>query len=280
MSIRFFPFTAFHGKRSAGSTFIRVEQLLKYWPEAGIYKYGENPDVLIYQKVYVTQDYKFPAHFKNIQILDICDPDWIDGTLIKETLDCVDAVTCPTKAIADFLAQLTDKPIKIIPDRFDISVIPKPKKHTKKAKKVVWFGYSHNAHGLKPALPLLAELGLELIVISDDNPMYLKHSKLKRTFIKYEEKTFYKDIQQADFAVLPIGNRPQDRFKSNNKEVKAILAGLPVAKDIESVEKYMDPKARQSFLDNNYVKIKEEYNVKLSIRQYQELINEIKDQRA
>ena len=54
VDVRFMTFEQYHGKRNIGSTRIRVRNLLKHWKEADIYKYGENPDVLIFQKVYMT----------------------------------------------------------------------------------------------------------------------------------------------------------------------------------------------------------------------------------
>ena len=39
------------------------------------------------------------------------------------------------------------------------------------AKTVVWFGYSHNIEALKQAIPLIEELNLNLIIISNDDPI-------------------------------------------------------------------------------------------------------------
>lgn len=262
-----------------GSTFIRMKQLEKYWEGFKQYKYGENPDTLIFQKVYITPDWRFMEHFEGIKILDICDPDWLDGALVNETLLHMDAVTCPTPALADFLSQLTKKPIRVIPDRFDVEQVSKTQhSYNTTAKKVVWFGYSHNIEPMRPAIGLLKELGLGLIVIANDDPLFNRYIDDYK-FIKYNEDTIYENLQLADFAILPVGNRPQDRFKSNNKTVKAILAGLPVAIDEETVRLYMSPTERQSFLDNNYAKIKKDYDIKLSVAEYQELINEIETQR-
>jgi len=284
--IRFFTFSQFHNKRPpAGSTQIRVNQLIKYWPEAGLYKYGENPDVLIFQKVYLTQDYRFPIHFKGKKILDICDPDWTDGlSPIKETIDAMDAVTCPTEAMAEFLRQMTDKPVRVIKDRFDIDVLPEPKRHTGRAKTVVWFGYYHNSEVLRPALPLLKEHGLKLILISNDDPLAFRwplapehrdYLKDNYQFIKYNEETIYHDLQKADIALLPIGNRPQDVFKSENKTVKAELAGLPVSQDPESLEKYLKGENRQAFVDKYYESVRDNYDVRKSVDEYKQLINEL-----
>lgn len=279
--VRFFTFSQYHNKRPVvGSTFIRVNQLLKYWDGADLYKYGENPDVLIFQKVYCTQDYKFPIHFKGLKILDICDPDWLDGVAIKETVDAVDAVVVPTQALKDFISQLTDKPIRVIPDRFDMDLIPKkPKTHVKKARTVVWFGYKHNAEILRPALPLIRELGLNLKIISNDNPFLFQYAdsvpQEKYEYIKYDEATIYKELQKADFAIMPQGFRPNDKYKSNNRMVKAILAGLPVAKDKDEVLSFMEPENRHKFIKDNYGRIKAEYDVRQSVEDYKELIDEL-----
>ena len=81
--VSFFTFEAFHAKSNVGSTKIRVHNLIKYWEEAELYKYGEKPDVMIFQKVYVNKDYKLPVTFPAVKILDICDPDWFEGVPIR-----------------------------------------------------------------------------------------------------------------------------------------------------------------------------------------------------
>lgn len=284
-SVSFFDFSRYHGKYpDAGSTNIRVNQLLKYWPEANKYLFGQHPDVLIFQKVYCTPDYKFPKHYQGIKILDICDPDWLDGvTSIKETVDAVDAVTCSSDALRKFIKQMTNKPVITIADRFDLENIPTRKKHKYEARTVAWFGYRHNSDTLRPAMRLLNELNLNLLVISDDDPLAWQwvparidseeYRKEKYTYFKYNEDTFYETMFKADFALLPIGSRPLDVFKSNNKTVKAILSGLPVAHDADDVRKFLNAEEREKYLDENYEKTKQEYDVKKSVEQYKELID-------
>jgi hypothetical protein len=279
--IRFLTFSQFHNKNPvAGSTHIRVNQLLKYWPEAGLYKYGESPEVLVFQKVYCSLDYQFPKHFPGKKILDVCDPDWLDGiTPIKETIDAVDAVTCPTKNMQAFLQQMTDKPVVHIKDRFDLEVLPPPKKHTGEAKTVVWFGYSHNAETLKPAVPIIEEKGLNLLIISEDDPIAYRWAspgfRTKYAYRKYNEATIYQDLQRADFCILPKGTRPVDYYKSENKTVKAQLAGLPVASDMGKFDLYMDGAERQRYVDDNWEKVKHEYDVRKSVKEYKELIKRL-----
>lgn len=282
--IRFFTYSQFHNKvPPVGSTLIRVHQLLPYWNEADLYTYGENPDVLIFQKVYISQDYKFPAHFENIKILDICDPDWLEGIAIKETVDAMDAITVPTKPLKDFISQLTDKPIVIIPDRFDLAKIPTLKLHVKPAKTVTWFGYSHNAGLLRPALPIIRHLKLNLKIIANEDPYLHQYPDSipieKYEFVKYDEDTIYQEMQKADFVIFPEGGRPVDKYKSNNKTVKAMLAGLPVATTKEEVLEFMDANKRSIHMLEQYDTIKAEYDVRKSVEQYKGLINDIRASR-
>lgn len=286
LSIQFFPFETFHGKKNIGSSQIRVHQLIKYWPESSLYKYGARPDVLIFQKVFIGPDYKFPAHYMGIKILDVCEPPHLEGNLIRETIDVMQAVTCPTEALAKFLRQLTDKPVVVIPDRFDLAIIPERKPHENEAKRVLWFGYRHNAITLKPAMDTIDRLGLHLTVIADDDPMAwqwlprdraeaFRHDR-RYKYLKYKEETIYDEMQQCDFAIMPEGGRPQDRFKSNNKTVKAILAGLPVAKTKDDLERFMKAEEREKYMIEHYNRTKKEYDVLLSIRQYKDLIATLK----
>lgn len=283
-SVRFFSFAQFHNKRpSPGSTQIRVEQLIKYWPEADLYKYGEHPETLIFQKVYCGQDYTFPIKYDGIRILDLCDPDWLEGAPIKQTIDGMDAITCSSQGIVDFVKQLTDKPVIHIPDRFDLKDIPKPKQHTDKAKTVLWFGYHHNLGTLKPAIPDIQRLDLKLLIISDNDPnleQSLRQISNKITYKKYEQETVYKHMQTADFTIFPKGTRPRDKFKSNNKTVKSILAGLPVATSTADIISFMEAENRQKYIDKHYAIMKEQYDVKRSIEQYKELIDELKRSKA
>lgn len=281
-NIRFFTFEAYHGKKNIGSTKIRVHNLIKYWSEADLYKYGENPDVLIFQKVYITYDYKFPQNFKGIKILDICDPDWKDSPdiFIKETLDAMDAVVTSSQALADYLQQMTDTPCRLIKDRFDLSEFPKPKVHKGRAKKAVWFGYAHNIDTMKFSVRSLARLGLDLIVISDHDPLAYKWSgdkdyEEKYTYYKYNHP-IYKQLQEADICILPEGQRPFDYFKSDNKTVIAELCGLPVVKNLEELEIMLDPDARNKHVKENYEKLIKEYDCKNSVKKYKELIDEIR----
>lgn len=285
-SVRYLTYSMFHNKDPVvGSTFIRVNQLLKYWPQAKLYKYGENPDAMIFQKVYTSYDYKWPQHFEGIKILDICDPDWMENMDVADTARAMDAITCPTEAMANFMRQLTTAPVYVVPDRWDIDpkVLNPPKQHRMKAETVVWFGYSHNADILKPAIRTLNELGLKLLIISNDDPLLHRFDsrdpKDYYTYKKYSQDTIDELLHEADFALLPSDYRPQGRFKSNNKTTKAILAGLPVATDGDELRLYINAEARSDYMRKNYATIKEEYDVRKSVNQMKEIIAEAQGNR-
>ncbi len=284
-TVNFLTFEQIHNKTHVGSTNIRVHQLLRHWLEASIYTYGAHPDVIVFQKCYVTPDYKFPAHYPGIRILDVCDPDFLDGALVRETADAMHAIVTPTEPLAAFFRQLTANPVVVIPDRYDLEDFPPPKEHTESAKTVVWFGYRHNIETLKPAMDLINKCGLNLIVISEDDPMpwqwlgpdtqEFRYARYK--YIKYnpDPKQVHKDIQLADFAILPKGTRPIDVFKSDNKPTRAILCGLPVASTSDDVKAFISPENRSKFMAENYEQRRKDYDVRESVRDYQKLIGEL-----
>lgn len=285
--IKFFLFEQYHGKRDVGSSRIRGHNLLKYWDEASLYQYGDKADVMIYQKVYTTYDYKFQEHFPGIQILDVCDPDWKDSPdiFIKETLDLMDAVVVPTQAMHDYLVQMTDTPVKIIKDRFDMAEFPPRKKHVGQPKTIVWFGYSHNAESIRFAIPSFEKRGLDLVVISNEDPACFRWAQNQNdykdhyTYIKYEHPKAYKDIQLGDVCVMMPGLRPLDLFKSENKTVISQLCGLPVATNADELEKLFDAEARNEQIAQVYDKLKQEYDCRKSVEEYKELIEEIRRNR-
>jgi len=277
--VNFFSFEQFHGKKGQGSANIRVHQLIKYWDEAELYKYGNHPDVLIFQKVYWLPDYHFPVTYPDIKILDICDPDWLENQYVKRTIDAMDAVVTPTKDIADFIKQLTDKPVRVIKDRFDMEPVPPLQPEHKEIKKAVWFGYAHNADLLEFAVRSLERMNISLTVISDKDPQAKRWAEQENSFkykyVQYNEESFYKEMIKHDVCILPRGQRAKDRFKSENKTIKAMLSSLPVAADSAQLEMLRKDNKRYEMVKSNYQTAKTEYDVKKSIEEYKELIKEI-----
>lgn len=281
--VRFQTFEQFHNKSGVGSTRLRVHNLIKNWDEAELYKYGEKADVLIFQKVYSTYDYTLPLTYPGIKILDTCDPDWTQSPdiYIAKTCKAMDAVVVPTKAMQKFLQQLTDKPVKVIKDRFDLTEFPKPKRHRGKAKTIVWFGYAHNSELLKFAVPSFEKRGMNLIVISNEDPMAYKWATKpqeyinKYTYKKYLHETVYTELQKADMCIMPKGYRPQDTFKSENKTVIAQLCGLPVVTTSDELDGMLEADARNLHIANVYDTLRKEYDCKKSVDEYKELISQL-----
>lgn len=245
---------------------------------------------MIFQKVYVTFDYKFIQHFGGIKILDICDPDWRDtpDIFIKETLDAVDAVVTSSQPLADYLQTMTDTKCLEIKDRFDLDEFPARKKHFSEAKTAGWFGYSHNAETIRFAVPSLEARGMKLLIISNEDPAAWRWAnkpeqfqKNNYKFVKYHDDLQARTIlQQADLAVLPKGNRPFDKFKSENKTIVAELCGLPVIRDSDELDKMMSGPAREKYIESVYNKLKADYRVEKSVEEYKELIDGLRKDRT
>lgn len=282
--VKFFTFEQYHGKRDVGSSRIRAHNLIKYWDEASLYQYGEYADVMIYQKVYTTYDYKYQQHFKGIQILDVCDPDWKDSPdiFIKETMDLMDAVVVPTPKMKEYLEQMTSTPIHIIKDRFDMEEFPKPKVHDSELTTVVWFGYSHNAESIRFAVPSFERRDLRLIVISNEDPACYRWAndqikfKDQYLYIKYDHPRAYEHIQLGDVCVMMPGIRPLDVFKSENKTVISELCGVPVITNADDLDKFKTAEARNERIAQVYGKLKKDYDCLESVKEYKALIDEIK----
>lgn len=281
--IQFFTMEKYHNKQNVGSSRLRVHNLVKYWDEAGLYRYGDNPEVLIYQKVYTTFDYKFQEHFKGIQILDVCDPDFNQSSDIyfRHTMDIMDAVVCPTETFAKFLRQMTDTPVHVIKDRFDLEELPKPKVHKGSLKTAVWFGYAHNAESIKFAISSLQRRGIKLIVVANEDPTCYRWAERPKeyesmyTFVKYTHPEAYVHIQKGDVALMLDGYRPMDIFKSENKTIISKLLGLPIAKTAEDLEALMTAEARNKAIQPEYAKLIKDYDCQVSVKQYKALIDEI-----
>lgn len=278
MTVRYFTFEQYHNKSNVGSTRLQVHQVINHWPEAGLYKYGEQPDAMIFQKVYMQPDWKFMEHFKGIKLLYMCDPDWLDGVEVKRTIDAVDGVVCPTETMAEFLSQLTDKPIKVIPDRHELGQFPRQAKHEGPIKSVVWFGYKHNAVALKWAMNFLVRNNIKLTVISNEDPRAWEWAEDDQaakglySFELFDHEVLNERLARHDAALLPVASRPVDRFKSNNRTVIAWLSGLPVITDAETYELFSDSVARKAEANKNLAIARRDFDVKLTVEELKSFI--------
>lgn len=255
-------------ENSVGSSRIRGRWVMKYTPEIQQFKNGGNYDVMIYQKAYWREHMDT---FKGIKIFDICDPDWFDGRPIMEVIEKVDALTVPTQALADYLKQLTDKPVVVIPDRIDPEDhTPVKEKHIGKMRTVVWFGYGQNQVVLDQVVNVLSKYGVKLAVIS--NTRYHDAD----VFVEYNYATFNQELIKHDAVIMPPYQKDiRFTFKSNNKTLTSWALRMPVIAEVPDLERFIDPKEREKEAQMRYDEITTKWHVKESGREYLELINQI-----
>lgn len=277
MKIGFLLYESVHNQKDAASSRIRGKWLIKYMPEAEEFCYGQKYDAVIFQKVYLTE---YAKMFKGIKIFDLCDPDWVLREPVRQMIELCDACTVPTEAFKEFLSEVTDKPIYVIPDRHDLAYFRKQKKHKGRAKEVVWYGYKHNSHVLKSVIDSLKRYKLGLSIITEEYVMIADAKEgLKERWTKWDLKTVNKEVQKSDIVIMPGSMRPNDRFKSNNKTINAYLLGMPVANCAEDLKKFLFAEERQKEADKNYEIARKEYDVRSSVKQLRDIIEEIKCQK-
>lgn len=284
MRVGILSFEAFHRKKfnTIGSSRIRVNNLVKHWEDAEIFKYGQKYDVVIYQKVYWLEHAKA---FKGIKILDLCDPDFLHwGYKTVEMISHCDAVTCATESLALAVAQFTDKPVWVIPDRVDLGDYPIKKEHKGAMKRVGWYGYSQNFTVVNESgiIKLLSDMNkkgadLEFIVISDNlyEPPAFAKNNLKVTNYRWNLQSVDKDIQRCDVIVNPKLNFANWQFKSNNKTIHAWALGVPVASNQKELVRFVDPEERTREIKERSAELKLKYDINLSVGEYKSLIDNI-----
>lgn len=282
MKVGIFSFEAYENRQkdTVGSSRIRCQWLMNHWPDAEPYKIGKKYDAIIFQKVYFPRLMK---EYQGIKILDMCDPDWLDGKAVKESIDLCDAVTTSSQGLQEFISKMTDKPVIWIDDRIDLDLHKERKQHVGLAKTAIWYGYHNNHKMIDGTLSTLQRLGLELTVISDmpyyptksvagvEEEWLLKNIKN----IKYDPNCINADLISGDIVMNPKSDQGKFKFKSENKTHIAWALGMPVAKDAEQLEYFMDPEARQRESVKRLQEVAELHDVKLSVKQYQDLIAQI-----
>ncbi len=267
-----------HNRPDTASSRIRGTWLINYWPELEELHYGRKYSFVIFQKVYET---KFAKIFPGIKILDICDPDYTDCKIaFMEMVELCDAVTVSTLYLQQAIQGWTKKPVIVIPDRHDLEFFKEKKIHRKKAKEVCWYGYSHNVASLKSIKDLLIDYNIRLSIISEE-PVILSDDikPVEERYTKWELETVNKEIVKSDFVVMPGSRDPNSRFKSDNKTVNAWLLRMPVATCVEEFERFLDPTERQKEADKRYKFAVENYDVKQSVKEMQDLINKLKKEK-
>lgn len=270
MKTGFLLFEQYHQRKNIGSSRIRGDWVLKYMKNAERFVQGENYDAIVFQKVYWKE---MAREFKGVKILDICDPDWMEGADVVQFANEMDYIVTSTDKLKEVMEKFTDVPIECIPDRIDFETLPKTvKQHKGRAKKVCWFGYSHNAEVLDVAYYKIKKLGLELVVISDGN---IRTSQCNVKNVKWNADTYNEEIINCDFVIIPETAQGRHAFKSNNKIVHSWALGMPVARTATELDLFMDGYERAKEAEIRRKEVLENYDVKLSAKRYEEIIKKI-----
>lgn len=261
---------------SVGSSRIRARWLINLWPEAEEYIIGKRYDVMVFQKVYWPL---MMQQYDGIKILDLCDPDWLEGKPVLEFVDLADATITSTQALADYIKKLRpDALVKCIPDRVYIPEHNARGEHDGKATKVAWFGYAQNAHYLLQTFDELIRQGLELTVISNtpyEPPMAYRALKVHNVPYSYPEVN--KELAKCDLVIMPEPEGDERaKFKSNNKTLQAWALGLPVAKSADDLDRFASAEERNKERELRLKEISEKWDVRLSVEEYKEVIEQIK----
>ena len=279
MKIGIFPFQKYHGRRQGtiGSSVIRGEWLVDVWDEAEIFQEAKKYDAIIFQKVYWK---KYLEAYDGIKILDLCDPDWLSGDLLLKQMEpLVDAFTCSSQGLADFVEKIVDKPVYCIPDRVNLDIMNAKKEHKGVAKRVGWFGYYHNAEAVLPyVIKYLDKLNLELLVISNQKFENTTRHDIGLEWRKFDWQSITDDLLSCDMILnppIPNVKKRSHMYKTNNKSLISWALGIPVASNLDELKDLMGEKERIEEAEKKLKMIKEEYDVKLSVKQFKEIINKI-----
>lgn len=274
-------FEDFQSRTNIGSTRIRARWLLNYWPEAEFFTTGREYRAVIFQKAYWVH---YAEIFQGVKIIDVCDPDFLNWRReLRRMIDCCDAVTASTEALASVLRAYTSRPVYCIPDRLDpLAFGGMRKEHAgrSRAKSVVWFGYSHNFAALDSIVDALPEHGIEeLLVVADEKKPYQLPPRLRgRLSLRnyaWGPDTVGGDLLKADIVINPRIERGRWKYKSNNKTLAAWAIGLPVAHTRAELAALIPEEARVREAELQYGRVFDEYHVRASVDEYRRLIEEL-----
>lgn len=286
MITKFLSFEDFHGRKNIGGTRLRVHWPIAKWKEAGpdigeasLYKFGDDMDVCIYQKVY---NWDHAENFNGIKILDLCDPDFLHAAYpVKRMINACDAVTCSSEKLAEVVTSFAgEKPVWFIPDMvMDPEKLP-VKEHKGRMKSVAWFGYADNFAALDQAIPAILKRGLELIVVA--TAPYEAQSNmegLKLRNLPWGAETWERDFMTADIVINPKLNRGRFAFKSDNKTIHPWACGMPVAHNDTELDLFWEEEVRVKEGKEKRQYVIENRSVNKQVEMLKQLILEIKEKK-
>lgn len=266
-------------KNAVGSSRIRGRWVIEKWnelypnEEVEEYKIGRQYDVLIFQKVYWDL---MLNEFKGKKIIDLCDPDWLEGKDIMKYVNKCDLCTTSTEPLAQFVRKFVKNKVTCIPDRIKLEEHKARGKHEGEAKVIGWFGYAHNQYYLTQTLEVLAEKRLRLKVIS--NQPYTPPSTLRLIEIEnihYSYPSIHDHLSRCDLFLSPERLDEKGIYKSNNKELTAKALGVPVVASADDLDRLMNPDERNKQVELDKQEILDKYDIRYSVEELRTLVNEI-----
>lgn len=264
--IGIYPQRFYTGEKHCASDRIRAEWVIKASDKFEYYREGNDYEAVIFHKA-VDEIERYKG---GIKLLDICDDVWKKDSTFFKKIKSVDAIIVSTPGLKEELKKHTDKEIFIIGDGHYLEHYKTraENKHTKQAKEVVWFGYAQNSHCLAPFFKTIKQRKLKLKAVSQCQLPPLNNADI---FVKWDIDTYIEEISKADFAILPVNGK----LKSNNKDITAILAGIPVAKTEADIIRLLNPRERQGDMQK-YQQIVKKYDVKNYANEYLRVIAKLK----
>jgi hypothetical protein len=273
----------YFGLRHLGSTRIRARWPLRYWPEAEEFRADVTYDVLIFQKAY---DVPRAAAFPGVKILDICDPDFLRRrTRIEQMVEHCDAVTCSSVPLVEDMRGMTGKPVRLVADRIDFAAIGTSRKHhSGPTRTVAWFGNSQNLPVLDPTISMLLEFDIRtLLVVATAGFPYTPPSsaagRLEVVNLPWSEDSVHRHLLRADVVLNPRVEAGEWRYKSLNKTTLAWALGLPVAHTRSELEALMTEEQRRREARLRRLEVRQNYDVRDTVRDYRRLIEELSQSR-
>lgn len=251
-------------------------------------------DVVVFQKRQQAADVeramRYKAQGKSI-VYDLTDPMWwFEPIGTNAMIRVADVVTTSCEGLSDVIRQNEHaKMVVTIEDRMLPSYHPTVAQHGKRDRvRLVWFGATNNRVSLVGALPLLSYVShrfpIELRVI--DGAPHVKLDEIadpertKVVHIPWALETFHAHLAASDIALLPPFPGPWGDLKSNNKQVTAWWAGLPVVTgfDLEEMVDFIaDHELRATLGAANRAAAEKDWGIGKSIAQWLELAAELRD---
>lgn len=223
---------------------------------------------------------------------DLCDPlHWTSPSTVLPYMEHVTGVTCSNEGLADDLHRwledgYEDMPVHTIPDRLHLPHYHTQRKHHgARPLRLIWYGLGANRVALHGAALTLNRYVAEegqgslTLTIMDDLPA-VDWSGLFACPVAHVRWSLEREVEVIaghDVAVLPPYPGPWGTMKSNNKQLTAWACGLPTVTghNYDGLLRMMaSAEVRQREANGNWLCVERDYDVALSAREWQCLIDQ------